>query len=266
MENSLLTIYVSSPLAYRDVFNVFYKCFKRCWGDCTFPFVLSTNSSTDSFDDITVINSENECDSWVERSIFSLKKISTKYVLIMCDDIFISHKVNNDKIKEIVKFMDDNNMDFCRLKPTKKGKRKEKNILLLSSNVPYAKNLQIGIYNREFLLRELGEGKESAWDIENRWNKEALANSKRYYSNIIGVRKPVIHYYHGVFKGRWFPRVFKKLKKDGLLFDTGREVLSFKIASYEHIKGFFGCLFPLSLRYKIKKLLLKFGVHFTTES
>ena len=90
MKENRLTIYVSSPKSYGDVFDVFNAMFAKHWANCPYPFFLSTNSQVDRFENLIGYCSNKLDDGWVERTIPSLEMIETQYVLLMCDDIFVS--------------------------------------------------------------------------------------------------------------------------------------------------------------------------------
>ena len=168
-----LSIYVSSPDSYSDVLAVFLKGYRRYWSDCPYEFILTTN--TKSYEGITCICNNKQNDTWVERTIAALPVIKSKYVMLMCDDIILSDNVDNSLIERLLDYMDSHEIRYCNLGPTPKGSKIKSFPLLRSVNkqIPYAINLQFGIFRKDLFVELLGDGSLSAWDIENSINEQA---------------------------------------------------------------------------------------------
>lgn len=261
MDNNLLTVVVSSPRSYKDVFDIFYSLYTKYWNDSIYPFVLSTNYDA-LYNGIQVINSNKPNDTWVERVSDLLDKIHTKYILILCDDLFFIDRVYNQDIAHVVSIMEENSLDFCRLKPIKKGNKIANSSFLVypSKQTPYAMNLQRGIfrvnYLKELLSTNIGL---SAWELESKW---LANNSHGFYTNIISVTKNVLPIIHGIEKGKYYPSALYKIKKMGLGFNTNRPVMS----NYEEFKyklmEYYCYHLPPFLRRTVKKILTLGGVKF----
>ena len=261
-----LCIFTSSPNSYADVFGVFYKCFNKFWSDCPYEFVLATNDQ--QYEGITVVNNNDFSDNWMTRAIPALKSINTKYVLHIADDCFITEQVDNKEIESILDDMDAHGLNFCGLANKIKGKPLHKNSLLYRVNKrkPYAKNLQVGIFNREYLLQVLGDGSLSAWDIEKGWIAEMMQAPNEDFADVVAAKQGVITTLHGVAKGKWFPTVLKKLKKLGVEVESDREQLSAVEEKKINTIKKLGKLFSPSARRGLKKVLSKLGFGFSTDN
>ena len=259
-------IYISSPKSYSDVFDVFLKCQQKYWGNLSYPMYLSTNYEA-NYDNVIVFNSNNPNDSWVERSIWALSKISEKYVMLLCDDTFFASEINSDDVEKILNFMDEEQINFCRLEPLKKGKRVSTLPFLnwVRRNTPYGINLQRGIYNRQFLLALLGNGDQSAWDIESELLKEAMQSDKTLFTDVVACNKDIIPIIHGVDKGKWIPSAIQQLKRRNITINSSREQLSIKYELIQNLKRYFSRKLSSSVRSKVKKILTKIGYKFTTK-
>lgn len=261
--SELLSIFVCSPNEYKDVFGVYYQSFKKYWPDCPFELTLATNNQ--EYIDIHVINNWITGDSWTERALPVLNQISSKYVLLMCDDIFFSNSVDNYAVYKILEFMEENSINFYRLKPhvSKKCASEELELYYVHKQMPYGKNLQMGIYNRKYLLEQLGDGTLSAWDIEAKWNQDATEAPDEYFEDVISSKTEVIKVLHGIVKGRWLPTVRKKLIASGVFIDSLRECLSLhEEVKYNLITVISERLNP-KVRLKLKKMFSSFGMKFT---
>lgn len=259
-----ICIYVSSPYSYKDIFDVYYQTYKKFAS--SIPLVLSTNYAA-NYDGIRIISSGDINDSWVSRSISALKQIEAKYVLLSCDDMFLISDMPDDEIYHIVEVMDKCNLNFCRLKPRKRGVKVtgEEYLIYEYQTIPYAKNLQIGIFNREYLLEVLGDGKLTAWDIEKKWLKESHLAENKPFTDVICVSKPILKFVHAVDKGKLYPSAIKSIKKLGFAIKTNREVMSYGREFKQYLSEKLGLLLPQHLRHFIKGFLSKIGVKFTTD-
>jgi len=264
-KNNRLSIFISSPASYLDVFDIWFTCYRKFWANSEYSVVKATDLSVKNYPNIDVVFSGKENDGWVDRSIPFLRQIESKYILLMCDDIFIVDFVENEKIEEILNFMDKYNVHFCRLSPTKRGRKAQKNIKFLPLRMPYAKNLQFGIYNKEYLLNEFKENSETAWNVENRWNKESLLSPKGFYTDVIGIQKPIMKYVHGINKSKWYPSAINKISKLGIEIRSERRVMTRIEEIRLNFIGNIGAYFAPRFRFKIKRILKRFGIKFHTE-
>ncbi len=87
--------------------------------------------------------------------------------MLMCDDIILSDNVDNSLIERLLDYMDSHEIRYCNLGPTPKGSKIKSFPLLRSVNkqIPYAINLQFGIFRKDLFVELLGDGSLSAWDI-----------------------------------------------------------------------------------------------------
>lgn len=259
-----ICIYVSSPYSYKDIFDIYYQTYKKFAS--SMPLVLSTNYDA-KYDGIRIISSGDINDSWVSRSIDALKQIDTKYVLLSCDDMFLVGDLPDNEIHHIVDVMDKYDINFCRLKPRKKGVKVEGEDYLIYEyqTIPYAKNLQIGIFNREYLIDVLGDGKLSAWDIEAKWLKESHFAENKPFEDVMCVSRPILQVVHAVDKGKLYPSAVKAIEKLGLTINSNREMMLRRREMKNHIQGKLGLLLPQNARHSFKVILSKFGIKFTSE-
>ena len=266
MSKKRLIIYVSSPDSYSDIFKVFLKCYKKYWADCPYEFVLSTNSLC--YEGIRTLRNYKQNDTWTERTIAALKQIDSEYILLMNDDFFITDYVDSAKIEHILDLMDKYDLMYCKLAKNAKGIPVEKgcNLLRVNKRQPYGKNLQVGIFRKEYFEGILGNGEKSAWDLEKEWLKETLDAPNEYFENITASSEIIIDTVHGVAKGMWFPSALKKLKSLQIEVDSQRGILSKSEENKMNIISYVGKRCSPRLRYNIKKLLTKFGMKFTTEN
>lgn len=263
MDNRL-SIYVSSPDSYSDVFNVFLKSFRRYWSDCPYEFILTTN--TRSYESITCICNNEQNDSWVERTLAALPAIKSKYILLMCDDIIISDDVDNSLIEQLLAYMDSHDIRYCSLGPVPRGAIIKSFPLLRSINkqTPYAINLQLGIFRRDLFVDLLGDGSLSSWDIENLINERAALAPNEDFKDVVAVSKYVLPYIHGVYKGKWIRQAVADLTRLGLYEDSGRGIVSLSQQLKIDITHWLQWEISPKQRRALKSILSRLGINFAT--
>lgn len=268
MMKKRLTIFINSPDNYADVFSVFLQCFKLNWKECRYDMVLSTNSLKYSDENIIVYNNYCENDTWMNRTIPVIRQIDTKYILLMCDDSIITHKIDDLLIERILDDMDLLKLDYCKLTGSVKGETIGNSGLLtkVQKNTPYARNLQVGIFNKEYLIGLLGDGSKSPWDLESEWLKEAGRESKEYFQNIVISNTDIMHVRNAVLKGRWYSSALKQLKDMGINVCPERCVIGSVEEKRLQMFEVWGVIIPPQMRPLVKKILKVFGIKFATDN
>lgn len=261
-----LSIYVSSPDSYSDVLEVYLRCFKKYWNDCPYEFILTTNSR--NYEGVTCICNNKPGDTWVERTIATYSHITSKYILMMCDDILINGKVDNEKIESILDYMEENDIKFCRLNPVKQGKVISEIPYLnkVSKQMPYAVNLQIGIFRIDYFKEVLGDGTLSAWDIENKLNTEASIAEDCISSDVISANSIVIPFIHGVDKGKWYRKAISFIKKEFPDYKFMRPALPISTELKNYAIGLVQDNLSPDVRRRIKAMAQMFGFKFASQN
>lgn len=268
MNNDELTIFVSSPDSYSDVFLSFYNTYLYFSKPNNLKFYLSTQCNKyDNLSGIEVFNTNNPNDTWTERAIFGLNKIESKYVLLICDDMIIKKEIDYLLLEEIVNEMEQYSIMFCGLRNRFNGKKlyKKSKIHLVKRNKAYSRNLQIGIYNRKYLLDVLGDGSKSPWKIELEWLDEACKSKNIYFDDICSTKTKPIECVNGVQKGMWFKSSYDYLKKKGFLVEHNRNTIS----RFKEFRGTFfrilGKIIPAKYRPGFKRFFKKIGIKFYSD-
>ena len=262
-----MCIYVSSPQSYKDVLDVFMDCKRKNWSNCPYPLVVSTNWNLE-YPDAVIINSGNLNDSWVERSLDALKTLDYEYVMMLCDDIFITEEFDNRIIEEILDYMDFNKINYCRMRPlhSKKPIGELPYMSYVNQNTPYGINLQCGIFRREFLINLIGDGTKSAWDIEGMLLERAAKADDTPFSDVIACNRNVFSVVHGIEKGKWYPSALKQLSKNEIKVVSNRAKISAMEEYKKNIISFVVERLSPSTRTKIKHLAQKLGCRFVNQN
>ena len=268
MNEDSLTIIVSSPDSYRDVFNNFLRFFKLNWPDCPYRLVLTTNSilCEDSAAD-TVFN-DSGC-NWCKRVLNAVEHTASPYILTFVDDDYISAPVDTKAVREIIFTMEKNSIRYCK-RPVARPKQPLYNAIphlhSISYREPYGLTLGTAFWHRDFLVKQLSDGSMDGWALENKWLEDTLDSPDGYFEGCVVDDRNLLNIVHCVSKGKWIPGGLKKMRESGCEVDTGtRAILPKKNTNINNIKCSIGLCISTRNRLRIKKVLRKLGMKFTTD-
>lgn len=265
--NARMAILINTPDNYSDVFSVFLQCKEKNWKNCQYEIVVSTN--TKEYENLTVLHSGGEMgNSWMEREILALNSINAKYILMMCEDSLIMEKVEESAFEDILDDMDKYGINYCKLTAPQKNEGLGESGLLskVKKNKPYARNLMVGIYNREYLLDLIGDGSKSPWELESEWLKETHTAKNEYFSDIAVVNREILYAQNAVLKGRWYSSALKSLAGIGICVDPQREIISWKEEKIINTYALAGGKVPPKLRPVLKKIGKIIGLKFASDN
>lgn len=261
-----LTILISSPDSYRDVFDIFADLFNKNWPDCPFSKKYATNVlNANNYKGFQVLVFPDALD-WISRTKSALQNIDSKYVMIIADDLFAIRKIVTTKIIGLIEYMDESEVSYCRIYRStainrKKNKLKD-DIFQIRYNHPYGRNLLAAIWNKSQFEKFLNEAVENPWQIEERWLKEALTYKSDAIDNYIYFHND--YFFHAVYKGQWMRNARKVVSEQKIPFYSKRRKISFRKAFGLKLKSFLGDKTSPKVRSFIKKILSPF-VHFDTK-
>lgn len=232
--NNSVTILVNSCDSYEDCWYPFFKLLKKYWPERKFPIVLNTETKTFNYEDMKIktINvlekHKNKNISWSKRLKDVLKRIDSKYILFMLDDFFITDFVNNEKINQIINWMNkDKNIGVFSLYPIEKNEyqdiqdNKYEDFVLRNKKGPYRFNCQIAIWDRKFLISCLRDF-ESPWDWELIGNRRSRRTNRKFYT--LSTDAKLIFQYDfrniGVIRRKWLlPKTAELFEKENIDVD-----------------------------------------------
>jgi hypothetical protein len=192
-----LQILVLSFDGFRDLWPVFFQCFFDMWPDCPFKINLLTNHLSFQHPGVRTIAIGEDL-SWSSNLLKGVEAIDAKRVLFFFEDAFLSSKVSTDEVMGYLKFAQETNADYLRLKRTHKPDYKiNKDIGLLRPGGLYRLTLFLSIIKKS-VLSDLIDPKENAWEFEF---KGAIRSDR--YKHFYSVYNDCIHYNHAIIKGQW---------------------------------------------------------------
>lgn len=174
--------------------------------------------------------------------------------------------VETNEIESILDYMDSYNMRFCRLNPlpSKVIVKELPYLSRVNRQTPYAINLQIGIFRKDYLLQLLGTGELSAWDIENQLITETARAKNELFPDVVSVNRFVIPFVHGVIKGKWIRKSLSYVKKQYPEIKVSRDVIPLTMEIKIDLIDALQHVLSQKTRKRLKSFLRSLGVKFTT--
>ncbi|MGC8829560.1 MAG: hypothetical protein ACP5TE_07265 [Verrucomicrobiia bacterium] len=154
--------------------------------------------------------------NWGGNMKIALKEVKEKYILYLCEDYFVTGKVDIEKITQIVNFVDSREGIFVRMcNWVEEGEKVGfMGLYEISPKTQWMAHLQPCLWHRE-KLREMAIPGHDPWQAESHLNRVAKQIGKGYYS-ISRETPPVLPYFEGVRGGFWKPVGVDYFKREGL--------------------------------------------------
>lgn len=238
------TILVASCDKYADLLEPFVRLFKKNWPDCPFELVLVTETDPHLDGFSRVIACGRGLD-WAERERRALKTIETPYVMMLCDDYYLSAPVDTALVLRRLDQMKRFGAANLRLIPNPKltksnAKEFAEGLWEYRKNTAYCIATQAGFWELGF-LRKLAEGKTSIWDFERYGSFEVGDESRP----LLVTPTKEFPFLDAVHKGCWEPWGVKCLKENGIAYDFSKRGLpSLKTRLVEGFKALVFHLVP----------------------
>lgn len=251
-----LTILITSCTAFSDMWSNTLSCFKKNWDDDS-GIVLSSDGEG-IFDvkrvpELALYNGEMS-----KRIIDALKDIKTKYVFITFDDYYLIEKADVCTFKELISYMDKNNVSYCgtafNIKSGVKTHSGNLKLMELDLNKPYEVNFYPSIWNRNDLIDVL-KYDENIWVSEVRLTKRLKNNGKKA---ILILNKNVFPFLDVVRKGKYLRKAYKYLNKNDF-YISKRDVRTRREELYLSIRSFISFHSPKFLKKFLQNKYRKSG-------
>lgn len=227
-----MAIFVLSCDKYNDVWDEFFNLKDRYWADCNFQWYVVTESLKCQRDGVQTINYNG---NWSTRFRNAVKFIDAKYICTFLDDYFITDVVDNNRINQLLDFIEENkvsflNMDdgFNHIQKTPNLEHYNDEMLVIPPHQEYGVDTAGAIWDKQYLLEKLGDGDYSAWQFE--LDRCIEAKSEEGLSGLIlldtkqslNISKiPVI------IQGAYYPPALKYFKERGYTIDChDRRIMS----------------------------------------
>jgi len=167
--------------------------------------------------------------SWSCRFIAGLKQVKTPYVLYLQEDYFLSNRVRQDKMDEIIEIMEKEGLTNVNLQfstPRKSWRRHPRHpeLIEMPQHGGYRLSTSAGIWRVEKLLSYLKPG-ETVWQWERDGSRRAHKIKDSIYfmdPDLYNGSERGVYPYHstGIVRGKWYkPAVIGLFAKNNIHVD-----------------------------------------------
>lgn len=263
MIKNRLTLLIHTCDKFSDLWDAHILLLNKNWKDRCIDTILLTDNPTDkTYKNIRIISAGIGTEI-TQRIEYVLNEIKTEYVLVTLDDYFLMNKVSSNSIETLINTMDNLKLDYLRLFKDPNSFEKilgYTKLYKISLDKNYQVNLYQGIWRKDFIQKTIKKPlnpwkyEVSLTDIAIKENARcALSKGKEF--EILDV----------VRKGKLLHKSHKYLMKYNL-YEGSREIISYK----EELKLFIfrigKKILPKKIAKLLKKLLIKSGITFYSNS
>jgi hypothetical protein len=204
-----------------DIWPGFFGQMFGLWPDLPYPLYLISNHLAFPDRRVTALRVGDDL-SWSETLARGLERLSTRYVLLILDDFFLTAPVDTALVQRLHAAMVAKGAAYLRLAPKPQADMPcpdMPEIGTVSRGAPYRASLQMAFWDRNVLLRLLRRD-ESAWDFELKASRRSDAMSEPF----LGVRDDhaAISYRHVLVRGKFVPAAVRHFAPLGVHFDLSR--------------------------------------------
>lgn len=197
--------------------------FKKYWPDCEFPIYIVTNYKEEEIEGVNFIKVGDDKRCWCTLFLKGLEQIDADYIIFFQEDYWLGKEVNNDAIKEHLRYFEEKGLDFLKLQYDKMPRDNHRigntDYCVNKPNIKYSVNTAIAIW-RVSKVREVLVDGWTGWKWEHnvishiRKNHIQL-NSEQLYSKVLDEKGITPIEEDAVVKGKWTPAAIQFLKENG---------------------------------------------------
>lgn len=197
MEHVDYSLIVLSCDKYQALWEPFFLRFNKHWPSQNESRYLVTNHLRAELEGVKTISIGEDLD-WTSNLIKVLSSVSSEYVFIILEDVFLKEPPNYDRMSEIMGCLCETNANYLNTKgvPIPRGKNYSKHIQEVTKGSHYRVSLGNAFWKKEILLKLLVVG-ESPWEFER--NGTVRSNE---FDKFFGTTDDVLSYHHVMIGGK----------------------------------------------------------------
>lgn len=172
MAEQKLVMLVLSCDGYSDLWDDFFNLRDKYWADCPYKWYVVTESKDYQRDGVEVIKCGKEF-NWAGRFRKAVQSVDAKYFGIYLEDYFITKKVDNSIVADLIDVMDHYRVTFLNTSDVffntigmKEKRYFKEHLIIIPNDRIYGISTESAIWEKEYLLKKIGENDYSAWQFE----------------------------------------------------------------------------------------------------
>ena len=213
-----MKILVASCDKNEDLFEPFHHCLEKYWPNHP-EVIYSTETIKNPY--YKTICKNYSIEKWTTRIKETAREIDDRYILLMCDDIFLIDYVDDFKVNSLIKYFDKNTASINLHKSGDPNNIKiDELVSERSEKGNYKTSVMCSLWKKWKLLKVFN------WDTDP-WKFET-ANIHRGY-RYLSVNDLILKWGYnwkgdifGVYRGKWVKKTVDFLNKEGLNIDYSK--------------------------------------------
>lgn len=230
--NNTVSIIVLTCDKYSDLWDDFFTLKEKYWPNCSFDSYLITEEKDYKRSGVTAIRCGRNLE-WGERFRIAVESINSRYFILFLDDYYICKGIDDELINDCLAFMEKEKVSYYRmgdtfgsLKRIKHPEYVQQHRMIIPKNQKYGVSTSEAIWERDYLLDKLSNGKVSAWQFELDRCEEASSERGMTGLLIYDDRKPLnVTEVPVVIQGKYYPRAIRYFKTQGYEINIGNRAL-----------------------------------------
>jgi len=241
---------VASHDGCADVWPAFFGQLFRLWPDMPYPLYLISNHLAFADPRVTALRVGDDL-SWSQTLARGLEGLSSRFVLLMLEDFFLTAPVDTARVGRMHDAMVAKGAACLRLAPYPEPDAPcpdNPAIGVIEKGTPYRVSLQAAFWDRRLLLGLLRR-EESAWDFEVNGSRRSAAMSEPFLSVCEGAA--ALPYRHVLRRGKLLPAAVRHFASLGMSFDLSKRSFESELYlkwQYSALRRFLGSAWRLVTR------------------
>ena len=254
---------------YEDLWDDAIKYIKKYWVNHP-PIYVFTNEIEKKWDDVICIPTGKDAE-WSRKAYKACEEIKEEYLILLLEDFYAGSAINNDEVQELLEFMKNNRIKYCKLcdnnRIVRKHKKKYRNSKyeVMYADEDYGISLQPAIWEKRYLLNTLGEENYNAWIFELKQVKKSRCSKHEVLDYALEDTRNLLNIKHGALQGEMLPLTVKYFQEINDPLSTNRKIMGRREYSKYLFKQFGKDVVPKPAVKYVKKIAKKFGFNFVEE-
>ncbi len=193
----------------------------RFWPDLPYPLYLISNHLAFPDHRVTTLRVGDDL-SWSETLARGLERVTTRHILLLLDDFFLTGPVYTERVLRMHSAMIAKDAAYLRLVPNPPADLPSADIPEIgeiTKGAPYRASLQTAFWERNVLIGLLRR-EESAWDFEIKGSRRSDDLDLPFLSVTKG--QAALPYRHVLLRGKLLPDAVSYFAPLGVTFDLSR--------------------------------------------
>ena len=254
---------------YEDLWDDAVKYIKKFWVDHP-PIYVFTNEIAKDWEDVTCIPVGGDAE-WSRKAQKACEVIPEDYLIMLLEDFYMGDAVNNDEVQELMSFIEENNIEYCKLcdnnrivRPHKKKFKKSKYSVIYADE-DYGISLQPAVWKKDFLQETLGTENYNAWVFELNQVKKSRIAPHTVLQNAIDDTRNILNIKHGALQGKMLPATVKHFNRINDPLSTKRDEIDAKAYTRYFVKQLGKDIVPKPAVKTVKSIARKLGYSFVED-